>query len=80
MRSGARGVIIRVTIYPGFLGPNLVYTSFSSIIINSISFTLKSFFVWMINYIVTLVFINFPPKSMIPLTVAKIALWTLGEK
>lgn len=98
----AMWVIMRVTIYPGVLGPNLVYTSFLYLffqllleiitidsiittIIDSISFPLKSVFVWMMNYIVTLVFTNFPPhpspqKSMILLSVAKIALWTLGEK
>ena len=61
-------VIIRVTTYPGVLGPNLVFTSFPNIIIDSISFPLKSVFVWMINYIVSLVFINFPHKNMILLS------------
>ena len=72
---------MRVTIYPGVLGPNLVYTSFLylffqllleiiiiiasiiTIIIASISFPLKSVFVWMINDTVSLVFTNNPPLN-----------------
>ena len=44
----------------------IIIASIITIIIASISFPLKSVFVWVINYIVSLVFTNIPPPALPP--------------